>query len=750
MALSEQYFLQSGLETVFRDKDTGLPLANGTLEFYRDIQRNIAKPVYRLSGTQPNYTYSSLGAVITLNAAGEIQDNSGNNIVIYYKPYHTNDNGSEVLDLYYVVCKNADGVEQWTREAWPNILPTTDPTQETPSYDNQISNPTFTNVFINEGISTEYTVSSETNKVFSFAPNWEFVISGSGTVTVSRVALRGIDLVPTSPPYAIDVLVGPGITSCLLRQRYLPNSGLWGSTEGRPIFLNGSFVVKNVSPGTQNLEMLYADSEGGRPIEIISEGFGQTFALIQGSTENALRESANTKSGDLAWVDIYLSFFQNSHVQVTQVQVSPSVGEAINFIPSDANSSNREQAYQGDYYIPELVRKPVESLLVGWDFPLNPRQFSNTDVKATLTGEDAYLIDQTIAQKATTGGLTVTRSDDSITNGMRFSKVGAGGSFYIAQYLEPSVAKKMMTDRFSVNVYGYRDNSGTDVTMRVYLLAGTTENNFPLLSSSALGTINPDGTFVPTATGWVEIYRSGLPTAQANLNTVSTNDKINSKDNDYGFTGWKFPQPEPPTSPQTIKNAAIVVTFTSSGASDFVINSISLTPGDLPSRPPVKTKNQVKQECQRYYEASLTEGTDYTAGPLTAPQRDQKHALPNSPTNQYIYESFISTFMVKYNVEKRALVANLVFRSPKTAAGTIGNIQFIAKLDTSIVNDTDRVISNEFDVVTLSKNSFTLTPKNSNTRPYLGGSSGAGAEQKCPVSYIKYHYIADPRLGIIP
>ncbi|MHA2407918.1 MAG: hypothetical protein ACXACA_06070 [Candidatus Ranarchaeia archaeon] len=67
MAIDERYFIQSGLESIFRDKDTGLPLANGTLEFYRDISRNDPKTVYRLASTQPTFEYSPLGNVVTLN-----------------------------------------------------------------------------------------------------------------------------------------------------------------------------------------------------------------------------------------------------------------------------------------------------------------------------------------------------------------------------------------------------------------------------------------------------------------------------------------------------------------------------------------------------------------------------------------------------------------------------------------------------------------------------------------------------------
>ncbi|MHA2407919.1 MAG: hypothetical protein ACXACA_06075, partial [Candidatus Ranarchaeia archaeon] len=327
-----------------------------------------------------------------------------------------------------------------------------------------------------------------------------------------------------SPPYTIDVNVGAGVNSCLLRQRFNTNSGLWGKVESREIYLNGSFVVKNMASGNETLAIKYLDSVGGTPIQILNAEFSTSYVLKSGSTTNFIPESPNTASGSAGYVDVYLEFQPNSHVQVSQVQVYPSLGAATNFVPDDLSSSNREQAYQGDYYIPEVIQKPVESFLVGWDFPLNPRQFvdNTSTIESTLNASNAYILDQTIAQKTATGGLTITRDVDSVTGGMRISKTGVGGSFYVAQYVDPLVAKKIVSNRLSVNVNGYRDLVGTDVTVRVYLLIGTTDDNFPdLASNQTLGTIQDNGTFDVNATGWKEIPRSNLPTAQATLSVVS-------------------------------------------------------------------------------------------------------------------------------------------------------------------------------------------------------------------------------------
>ena len=38
------------------------------------------------------------------------------------------------------------------------------------------------------------------------------------------------------------------------------------------------------------------------------------------------------------------------------------------------NSVNRQNDYLFHYYNPLLQYKPIESFLIGWDFPVNPAQ----------------------------------------------------------------------------------------------------------------------------------------------------------------------------------------------------------------------------------------------------------------------------------------------------------------------------------------------------------------------------------------
>lgn len=117
MSLDPDFFIAPNVQENFVDKDTGAPLVNGTITYYKDDARTTPKDVFVLTGTPPNYTYTNIGNVVTLNNAGATSY-MGADTRIYYFPY--DDDG--VLELYYLVVESATAVLQETREAWPNIL----------------------------------------------------------------------------------------------------------------------------------------------------------------------------------------------------------------------------------------------------------------------------------------------------------------------------------------------------------------------------------------------------------------------------------------------------------------------------------------------------------------------------------------------------------------------------------------------------------------------------------------------------
>jgi hypothetical protein len=129
MALDSRFIIASDLQSLFRNKDTGLPLRNGVIYFWSDNSRSVPKDVYKLSGSPPNYDHVSIGSTVTLTAAGTMSDNENpaNDIILYYFPYDgTPEESNGNLELYYVEVYSAggktSGVLQFTREAWPNFV----------------------------------------------------------------------------------------------------------------------------------------------------------------------------------------------------------------------------------------------------------------------------------------------------------------------------------------------------------------------------------------------------------------------------------------------------------------------------------------------------------------------------------------------------------------------------------------------------------------------------------------------------
>ena len=78
MTIDLAYIPEGGLTEYFVDKDTGEPLAAGIVKFWIDSNRVVSKDVYQITGAEPNYTFTSLGATLVLSSVGTFEDNLGN------------------------------------------------------------------------------------------------------------------------------------------------------------------------------------------------------------------------------------------------------------------------------------------------------------------------------------------------------------------------------------------------------------------------------------------------------------------------------------------------------------------------------------------------------------------------------------------------------------------------------------------------------------------------------------------------
>jgi hypothetical protein len=115
-----QFFIEPGLQEVFRDKATGLPLSNGEIFFWKDKARTEPKPVYELTGAPDDPVYVPLPNPLPLTGIGTTSNGFGDDIKVYYNPF--NSAGEE--ELYFIEVYNESGVLQFTREGWPEQIDT--------------------------------------------------------------------------------------------------------------------------------------------------------------------------------------------------------------------------------------------------------------------------------------------------------------------------------------------------------------------------------------------------------------------------------------------------------------------------------------------------------------------------------------------------------------------------------------------------------------------------------------------------
>lgn len=739
MATDPKYFVTSDVDTFFVDRSSGLPLSNGTLEFYRDVARNVPKPVYEINGATPNYNYDTeLPNPLTLSAVGTAQNAAGANVVIYYKPYIIDpSSGQEIVDLYYVVGKDQNGNVQFTREAWPTINSTgsTPPTSQAQLGENQISNPTFSNILINKGTPSTFVFSGPLTEI-EIAPDWTLVVQGNGTVIVQQSELAGSAHIVSNPPYALDIEVSAGITSCSVRQRFNANSGLWSGSSGESIYLAGSYVARSVVAGPVSLTMFYEESSGNPPQQILTGSLNNGFQRIVGIS-NAIPLSGNTNTGQNAWVDIYVSIPTNTHVQLTAIQLIPTLSSTLDSLPEDFNSTNKNQAFQGDYFIPRLNARTTSSLLTGWDFTVSPKQFGGS---GTITTTSGYIVDQTISAVGVGG--TLTFAPNAETRGITFLPTSANNAFYVLQYLNGADAKKIIGTRLSVNVFGWQANAGT-ATVRVYLFRTGSTGTIPISTTGAsIGDVSTTGIFtldVTRGANWTEIPRSGLQTAQATMNAFSLAN-ISSPKNDYGFSGWQL------TSTPEIQDTdkfAIVVTcaYVNSGC-QIVLNSISLVPGDIPCRPAAQSSDEVLRRCQYYYEKTyepnVLPGTSTLDNVIHKTQAFSVLSLAG-PNPRLV---FPSPFSLNFYTPK-INIPNVSFYSSSGSAA--GNVQaFLSNAATGTINSTTAPVASNWNVVK-SKRAVFFTPAGTAVALNLASmQSDLGLQGN-----ITFHYVADSRLGVV-
>lgn len=734
--LPDPRFIESpSIQNCFRDKDTALPLSSGVTYWYRDIERTspnkTLKPIYtKVQLADNSYNFVELPNPLTLNAIGTYSDDTGNDINIYLYPYlgTPEDAQAGAEDLYFVEVYSSGGVLQETREAWPPLASGGEsPTELFEASDNLLSNPQFVSVLFNPITSYTYSVSGTTTS--NVAKDWDVETTGTGSFTVSQDNLTDL-LIPTNPPFALTI-TNTGVTSIKLVQRLSQSPRVVGDA-----YVSASMVVRSLDSAAHELSMDYVADDGYTANLILASTTADNNYSTLINTESTKITTTNATGGLTGYVDIKITIPPGAQIAVTSTQVA-AVQNASSSVQYLEETTARQIDHLYHYDKPNIDFKPIPSMLVGWDFPLNPAQISSS---TTLGATNKYVWDQLIMGRAA-ADFTITRS--AVTGHLNAASTAATSSFYCMQYLSGADAQKILGTKLSVNLFTWAVTN-TDVTATIYLYRGSSAALFPPLGTT-IGTIDAAGAFTLTAANWTEIPRNNLGVATHAVAAVATNPDVNNTENDIGFSGWEITDTTQISN--TDKFAIVVAYAVPTSGTTVSIGSISLVPGNIPTRPAPQAADEVFRECQRYYEKSYSIGIP-VASAVSAGMVGSANGITGTGTSTIKAQK--SFFHIPFNTTKRLVAPTVtlysVLGTAANVTATIYGKDSIAVTKSSVV---DAPISSNWTQIALGRDGVSYFPTLATLDTIIATITSGGGVYNNAAAWVECHYQVEARLGVV-
>lgn len=734
--LDPRFTLVPPLQDIFFDKDLAIPLSAGTVTFYSDANHTALKPVYQLTVTPSNtYEYNVLPNPMQLSSIGTFIDENGNDIVPYFFPFTGTPSDvppSGVVDLYFITVFSSAGIFQFSREAWPNIVSPSSAINNVALTDNLLSNAVFSQVSFNPLMPAPgfvYNVTG-TNTVNQIAPDWTLVTSGTGTVTVQQIATTNT-AIPSNPPYLLDI-TSTGLTTPIQLVQTLNHDPrlLQGQNA------NGSFVAGSEDGSSHNIIMTYMPSGGGASYQLINTVIPTTgFAQYTGTLP--ISGTPNTAPATTGFSQIIITIPQGAHIQITSLQLVavPTEVSTVNYIE---NTVQRQLDHLFHYYANELIVKPKDTILTGWDFAVNPWQIYNPTI-GIISSACSYITDQTILWQQNASSLQVGQSTLANRTCLAIQANAAGNAanqFAIIQYIDPTSIlpywNYFLSSLARVRIF---TTNGTQVGIKMRLIVN---NSLPATLSATEPVLSLSGSTITFGASWTAIAPLNDPTYIL-PNTYNTFETTGG--NAFpSFAFDAFPMPVCTTSTQTL---GIVIYTTAplsqTGTPDAIVfDSVSLVPNRFAVATNPKTFDTVLRECQFYLETSYPLET--VPGSATAIGQIQKRQ------EYFINVSFAavsmtpSDFTIQFAGYKRkaVTVGALQFYIP---AGSSSGFIFAQLVNNSALANSGPLASTDWQVSSSGKQSIS----------YIGAAAFQLATSATPVNpycFLSFQYVADVRLGV--
>lgn len=753
--LDPRFITTNTLEPYFVDRNSGLPLANGQIQFWTDNSRTVPKTVYQLTGDPGNdgqdYSYVPLPNPITLSATGTIEDNDGNNVALYYFPYDGNaDTSTGLTELYYIVVLDQYGNVQFTRQAWPNTE-SVDQNEEFvgTGVDNQITNPQFA-LSYDQGSGISIPFSGTAPVSYLIAPGWNinFTPNGSGTLLITLLPQQGSYDIPTNPPYVLYVQPNASISAISLVQTFVADPAVWTAQNGEiGGYLAGGLLLANSYAATMTYQPIPATTTPLNGTQILSvNNASGGYKYYTGTVQLPVSTNPNTPVNGGA-SSLVISWNPAVGIQLSSIQLLP-LQYNTQIVPYLEDSVNRQLDHTFNFYRSLLAQKPISSYLIGWDFPLNPASIYGDASSTSMTGTgntyvagtnvSYYIWDQTIIYQSATNSLNFARASDG---SLKITAI-ANTQFALIQYLPQKEARDILANpEFSLNIEAATNQSaGIAGNFSVYTTSLTGAGVLPNIGtiqpvtpgSSIVASLNADGsvnTTNPASGTWTKIPRTIMGTAANFTLSSNTYTSIGRR----GFFGGSYS-----TSSTYI---AVIVGFGTLTAGNYVqINSISLVPGGIPTIPATEKYDAVKRSCQRFYQQTyLTSADRYSSGPVNnGAQSGAFNAIvQSSGSSTYLYPS---EFEINF-YPSMITAPTLSIYSPVNNSSS--NIAYYYKLTTgAYTSGTTYALTN---YTNSANGSATLSSANalyvSNTdTPVI-------VTGQVINSYIGFHYVANALLG---
>jgi len=723
MPFDQRYVAAFNIEEILINKDTGQPLSGGIVTFEQSNQPGTLKPVYRVTYASGTYTYIQLPNPMTLSSVGTFVDSLGDPVIPYFLPY----DGSDEPEFYRVKVESAGLVPQFVRDPVPSLPESGDmPTGNSGAYENEISNPQFAEVYFDTNtVPFVYTFTGG-NSVVNIAPDWDLVVTGSGTVSLTQVTPTGSSNVPTNPGTILKVQ-SAGLTSVHLRQRIYGSPNLWGNGN-----LATSVTGKSNGGAPYTMNMYYSQS-AGTPVDfLIYARELPTTGYATLSDTATIATSTNPDEFPDGYIEIYLDINTADELEFTSIMVAFTGDTIISDIGYNQESNNRQIDNLFHDFKDLLVQKRIPSVLTGWDFGLNPAQFSGTS--HTLTTTFAYTWDQTICRRF---AANVTMTRPAVSGGINFVTTAPNETIFMMQYLSGSQVTELQQQDLSINIEAYTAGATSVVTARAYIMLAPAAGVF---GDITLGTVpftpGADGTISTPAANWVILTQENGALNRGTLVNATTDEQIYNTP-DLKLTGWKQ------TAVTTPDKLAVIISFVvPTTGTQIQIQSISLNKGKLPTRPAPQTPDQVLRECQYYYEKSYNP-TEY-AGAVTAANAvytlNELEAGGTYPKEDF----YLQSIWYNFRQAKRTIPA-IDYYSPTGLKNFIQGrmLRNNVLLTVTGANPADFAIG-IWDASNSNTGVRLACLQTSTLRMTSSGVSNPGDEGQ-----MRFHYIADARLGIV-